>query len=105
MLQRLCAVLNTANSQSVSNVAWGLTVLQHTHNWCMCGCLSLVRQMVMHFAVLPMLLPRHVQNVMHCMVQVRCALLRQLGALTVTAKYPIPAEQPQVMGKWVHDVV
>jgi hypothetical protein len=75
MLQRLCAVLNTANSQSVSNVAWGLTVLQHTHNWCMCGCLSLVRQMVMHFAVLPMLMPRHVQNVMHCMVQVRCSLL------------------------------
>jgi hypothetical protein len=45
MLQRLCSVLDMTTSQSISNVAWGLTVLQHTHNWCMCSCLHLVLYM------------------------------------------------------------
>jgi hypothetical protein len=70
MLRQLCASLAEAHCQLISNVAWALAVLQHCHGWCMCASLPLLRLIARHFVGLPDLMPRYVQNMVHCMVQV-----------------------------------
>jgi hypothetical protein len=70
LLQQMCAKLQETHSQMISNAAWAISVLQHCHCWCMCECMPLLRLLFSHFAGLSDQVPRCVQNVLHCMVQV-----------------------------------
>jgi hypothetical protein len=90
LLLQLSASLAGAHSQIISNVTWAAAVLQHSHCWCMCLSLPSLQRIVEHFASLPDVMPRHVQNVLHCMVQVKTVQQLQPHTKESLLAHPCP---------------
>jgi hypothetical protein len=74
LLQQLCTMLPLAASQTISNIAWAVTVLQQCHEWCLCACIPHVQQLVCAFSThLHDAQPGHVQRVVRCITQLSTA--------------------------------
>lgn len=90
LLQQLCTMLPLAASQTISNIAWAVTVLHQCHNWCMCGCLPQVRQLAVAFSSnLHDALPGHVQRVVRCTTQLSTACSNHAGLAWVDWQPPV----------------
>jgi hypothetical protein len=90
LLQQLCTMLPLAASQTISNIAWAVTVLQQCHNWCMCESLQQIRMLATAFAGhLRDALPGHVQRVIRCTTQLSSACSNHAGLSWVQWQPPI----------------
>jgi hypothetical protein len=74
LLQQLCTMLPLAASQTISNIAWAVTVLQQCHEWCLCACIPHIQHLVGAFSThLHDAQPGHVQRAVRCITQLSTA--------------------------------